>query len=137
MKMEQATMVRKDWSSVCDSVVREKPHFIKRTHDEMVLSSYATMLQILKNYNYTAESCKEKDGSVTLSLREMDLVVNGETIELAKREMGSAILEYAEEYYENFAMYSQAPNRKDHVPYVMKALLLNAADTIGEDVVIA
>ena len=67
----------------------------------------------------------------------MDLVVNGETIELAKREMGSAILEYAEEYYENFAMYSQAPNRKDHVPYVMKALLLNAADTIGEDVVIA
>ena len=137
MRVEQATVVRKEWSSVCDSVIRDKPQFIKRTRDEMVLSSYATMLALLNGYHFTASSCKEKDGSVSLSLNEIDLVVNGATIELAKREMGSAILEYAEEYYENYSLYSRAPNRKDHVPYVMKALLLQKSDAIGEEIVCA
>ena len=95
------------------------------------------MLALLNGYHFTASSCKEKDGSVSLSLNEIDLVVNGATIELAKREMGSAILEYAEEYYENYSLYSRAPNRKDHVPYVMKALLLQKSDAIGEEIVCA
>lgn len=34
MLMEQATTVRKEWSSVCDSVIHEKPKFIKRTRVE-------------------------------------------------------------------------------------------------------
>ena len=137
MKIEQATTVRKEWSSVCDSVVRERPCFIKRTHDKIVLSSYETMMQLLKDYRFSATKLVESDGSVSLALAEMDLVVNGETIEIAKREMGAAILEYAEEYYENYYEYTHAPNRKDHLPYVMKALLINEADTIGEELVCA
>ena len=35
MLMEQATNVRKQWSSVCDSVIHDKPKFIKRTRDKM------------------------------------------------------------------------------------------------------
>ena len=35
MLMEQATTVRKEWSAVCDSVIHEKPKFIKRTRDKM------------------------------------------------------------------------------------------------------
>ena len=137
MVVEQATAVRKEWSSVCDSVVREKPHFIKRTRDELVLTSYATMLSLLQGYHFTATECKESDGSVSLALHEIDLVVNGLTVELAKKEMGEAILEYAEEYYENFSLYSNTPNRKDHVPYVMKALLIRKSELIGEEIVCA
>ncbi len=137
MIVEQATAVRKEWSSVCDSVVREKPHFIKRTRDELVLSSFETMLSLLKGYHFTASKCKESDGSVSLALHEIDLVVNGTTIELARKQMGEAILEYAEEYYENYAAYSHAPNRKDHIPYVMKALLLQNSDIIGEEIICA
>ena len=37
MLMEQATTVRKEWSSVCDSVIHDKPKFIKRTRDKMWL----------------------------------------------------------------------------------------------------
>jgi hypothetical protein len=137
MVAEQATTVRKEWSSVCDSVVREKPRFIKRTHDEMVLSSYQTMLALLKDYHFSADRCDEEDGSVSLALKEIDLVVNAASVDKAKREMGAAILEYAEEYYEYYPSYSVAPNRKDHLPYVMKALLINNADTIGEGVICA
>lgn len=37
MLMEQATTVRKEWSAVCDSVIHNKPKFIKRSRDKMCL----------------------------------------------------------------------------------------------------
>jgi hypothetical protein len=103
----------------------------------MVLSSYQTMLALLKDYHFSADRCDEEDGSVSLALKEIDVVVNAASVDKSKREMGAAILEYAEEYYEYYPSYSVAPNRKDHLPYVMKALLINNADTIGEGVICA
>lgn len=35
MLMEQAATVRKEWSTVCDSVIHEKPKFIKPIRDKM------------------------------------------------------------------------------------------------------
>ena len=35
MLMEQATNVRKQWSTICDSVIHNKPKLIKRTRDKM------------------------------------------------------------------------------------------------------
>ncbi len=43
MLMEQATTVRKEWSAVCDSVIHNKPKFIKRTRDKMWFSNLETM----------------------------------------------------------------------------------------------
>lgn len=54
MLMKQATVVRKEWSAICDSVIHEKPKFIKRTRDKMLLSSLETMLEILASYKFTA-----------------------------------------------------------------------------------
>ena len=76
MLLEQATTVRKEWSSVCDSVIHNKPKFIKRTRDKMWLSNLETMEEILKAYRFTAEKFLEEDGSITLSLREIDLIEN-------------------------------------------------------------
>ncbi|MBR6770141.1 MAG: hypothetical protein IKM28_02670, partial [Lachnospiraceae bacterium] len=41
------------------------------------------------------------------------------------------ILEYAEEYYQNYDMYFHTPNRKGHVPYIFKALIMDAPEAIG------
>ena len=68
MLMEQATTVRKEWSAVCDSVIHEKPKFIKRTRDKMWFSSLDTMSEILAAYKFTADKYIEPDGSITLSL---------------------------------------------------------------------
>lgn len=54
MLMKQATVVRKEWSAICDSVIHEKPKFIKRTRDKMLLSSLETMSEILASYKFTA-----------------------------------------------------------------------------------
>ena len=47
MIMEQATTVRKEWSTVCDSVIHDKPKFIKRTRDKMWFSDLETMPEVL------------------------------------------------------------------------------------------
>ncbi len=127
--------VRKDWSGVLDCVVREKPVFIKRTRDRMVLCSTEMMEQIVGEVPFAAKSFIEDDGSVTLSLDALDIVSHGDTFESAKSELAKDIIEYAEEYYREFELYSRAPNRKNHIPYVIKALIAKSPKEL-EDAII-
>ena len=66
MLMEQATTVRKEWSAVCDSVIHNKPKFIKRTRDKMWFSNLETMSEILSAYQFTAKEYKEDDSHIDL-----------------------------------------------------------------------
>ena len=132
MLMEQATTVRKEWSAVCDSVIHEKPKFIKRTRDKMWFSSLETMSEILEAYHFTAMKYIENDGSVTLSLNEIDLVENGKNEQEARLNLAKAILEYSLDYYNEYEMYSHSPNRKKHIPYIFKALIIDNPEKIGE-----
>ncbi len=125
-----ATRVRSEWSSVVDSVIRDKPKFIRRTRDTMFLANVDMMESLLSEYRFTAEALPETDGSVTLTLREIDLAENGTDLEDAKRKLAQAILTYAEDYYNEYALWSSAPNRKPHIPYVIKALIIGDAEGI-------
>lgn len=132
MLMEQATDVRREWSSVCDSVIHEKPKFIKRTRDKLWFSSLETMKDILDVYKFTARKFVEDDGSVTLSLNEIDLVENGIDEETARMNLAQSIMEYSAEYYNDYEKYSHSPNRKSHIPYIFKALIIDDPKQIGE-----
>ena len=132
MLMEQATTVRKEWSAVCDSVIHEKPKFIKRTRDKMWFSNLETISEILEAYYFTATRYIEGDNSVTLSLNEIDLVENGKDDQEARLNMGRAILEYALDYYNDYEIYSHSPNRKKHIPYIFKALIIDNPEKIGD-----
>lgn len=134
MLMEKATDVRKEWSAVCDSVIHDKPKFIKRTRDKMWFSNLETMAEILKAYQFTAQRFVEEDGSITLSLNEIDLIENGIDETSAKQALGNSILDYAIEYYNDYAFYSRSPNRKGHVPYIFKALIMDNPKIIGESI---
>lgn len=132
MLMEKATTVRKEWSAVCDSVIHNKPKFIKRTRDKMWFSNLETMSEILEAYQFTAKKFIEEDDSVTLSLNEIDLVENGKDEQEARLNLANAILEYSMEYYNEYEMYSHSPNRKKHIPYIFKALIIDNSEKIGE-----
>jgi len=127
-----ATQVRNEWSAVVDSVIREKPRFIKRTRDRMLLSDLNVIEEMLSVYTFTAITYIEDDGSVTLALKEIDLAENGKDEQAAVNKMAQAILEYSEDYYREFTLWYSAPNRRQHLPYVMKALIINDTDKIGE-----
>lgn len=132
MVTEQATTVRKEWSTVCDSVIHQKPKFIKRTRDKMWFSSLETMLEILEAYKFTAKKYIEEDGSVTLSLNEIDLIENAADEKAARLELAKAILEYSFDYYNEYELYSHSPDRKCHIPYIFKALIIDNPEKIGD-----
>lgn len=134
MQNINATDIRKNWSTVCDSVARIRPSFIKRTHDNLILSSKDFMLQLLSSVKLDIAVYSENDGSYTVIAEDLDLAENIIDPDTAADVIAEAILDYAEEYYDEFALYSNAPNRKDHLPYVMKALLLGDVQKIKEDI---
>jgi hypothetical protein len=125
-----ATQVRSEWSAVVDTVVRDKPQFIKRTRDYMVLADLDLLLELLSAYMFNATIYEESDGSITISLDEIDLVENGTSKQDAINKLSSAILEYAIEYYNDFQYWSKG-NRSKHKPYIFKVLILNDIDKIG------
>ena len=132
MLVEQATTVRKEWSAVCDSVIHEKPKFIKRTRDKMWFSNLETISEILEVYHFTTLKYIEDDNTITLSLNEIDLIENGRNEQEARLNMGKAILDYALEYYNEYQMYSRSPNRKKHIPYIFKELIIDDPEKIGD-----
>jgi len=125
-----ATQVRNEWSAVVDAVIREKPQFIKRTRDFMFLTDVNLLWELLSAYTFHAAVFNENNGSITISLDEIDLVENGENEQEALRKLAAAILEYSEDYYNDYSYWSRG-NRKAHKPYVFKALILNDVNKIG------
>lgn len=117
-----STEVRKNWSEVIDTVVRKKPVFIKRNRDVLSFISLEQLDIILDFFRLTLTIYQEKDGSYSASLRELDLVANATTKNDVIEEMCDNLIEYAEEYMENFDMYYHSVNRKGHFPYVYKVI---------------
>lgn len=131
MDIVKATDVRKEWSATIDSVVRERPMFIKRTRDYVVMSDAGTIECLLEIYDFSAKRYTEEDGTVTLSLNELDLAENATDEKTAKYKLAESMIEYAKEYYEEFYLYSNSPNRKKHIPYVLRILMINDPVKIG------
>jgi len=130
MQILSATQVRNEWSEVIDSVIRDKPKFIKRTRDYLFLSDISILENILSAYVFHAEIIIEDDGSSTISLDEIDLVENAKDTQSAVHKMAEAILEYAEDYYGDFVYWARG-DRRAHLPYVLKALTQNDPIKIG------
>lgn len=77
---------------------------------------------------FTAKKFIENDCSVTLSLQEMDIIENAETETIAKIELANAILEYAADFFKDYAYWVVDKKRKKHIPYVLKVKDMNVAD---------
>jgi len=120
-----ATDVRKTFSLFIDRAVREKPVFIRRTRDTLILARLDFLSALVDNCVFTAERFVESDGSITLSLDQIDIVANAPTETEAITELANDLQEYAMDYYDHYSEWSVAPNRKSHLPYVIKLLITN------------
>jgi hypothetical protein len=120
-----ATDVRKDWGLFIDKVVHGKPGVVKRNRDYFLSISLKQVLRLLEVYRFKAIIMPEDDKSITLSLEEIDLVVNGSDLDTAKTKMVAELISYSQDYFNDFQLYFNAPNRKNHFPYVLKVSLLD------------
>lgn len=119
----KATDVRRDWGRFIDTVLHEKPKIVKRNRDSFLSMSIKHTKILLSNYSFKAQYMKEDDGTVTATLDNFDLVVN-EVDELsAKNALAKELIEYAQEYFNEFQLYSNSPNRQSHFPFVLTVLV--------------
>jgi uncharacterized protein YbcC (UPF0753/DUF2309 family) len=124
----KATDVRRNWSKFIDDIKWVKPAFIKRNRDIIAVLPFDLLEFILKEYKLTVKVAQEEDGSYTGIINEMDLMINTPDIESLKIEIAKELLEYSEEYMDEFRLYYNSPNRKNHFPYVYRTIL--ASDDI-------
>ena len=121
-QVKKSTDVRKNWSEFIDGVVREKPSMIKRNRDTLSVLSLEQLNYLLEGYHLTLKILSEDDGSYTGILEELDILANETSeIELVNTIIDD-LMEYANEYMDNFALYFNSPNRKKHFPYIYKVL---------------
>ena len=119
----KSTEVRKEWSRFIDNVTRDKPALVKRNRDLVAVLSVELLDSILSEYKLTVEVKKEKDGSYSGVFDEMDLMANARNIGSLEDKLVDELIEYSEEYMDEFKIHYYSPNRKKHFPYVYRISL--------------
>lgn len=129
--LESATEVRKDFSRFIDQVIHKGPAFVRRSRDEFAALSLDQLELLLAPYRFHLDHGREKDGSVSGGLREVDLVGNAASVETLKASLAQDLVDYAKEYRAHFELYYHAPNRRGHLPYVLRVLLQENAQAVA------
>lgn len=130
--VQDATSVRKTWGGFIDGVVhRGRPAVVKRNRDLLAAMSLDVLRQVLAVYTFTIHYRKEDDASYSGSLKEVDLVGNAPTAESLRYALAEELVEYAREYWQEFELYYNSPNRKVHLPYVLHVLIQESADDVA------
>lgn len=128
-----ATDVRKCFSETLDGAVYGKPQYIKRTRNHVIMISEDMLLSLLENAKLHVSVNKNEDGSFFVLCDEIeDIISTGGSAEEALTAFCEYVSDYANEYYENYDLYSRAPNRKPHLPYVMRILSSPTAENVKE-----
>lgn len=125
-----STTVRNHFSEFVDNVVRDKPQFMKRNRDLISFFSEEQLNSLLEKYQFHVKVEKDEDGSFNVMDEKFDLIGWGDTPEEALNDFAEQLIEYAQEYYEDFAMYFQSPNRRPHYPYILHVLSKNSVNEV-------
>lgn len=125
-----ATDVRKNWSQFNDDIVREGPRFVRRNRDEWAALSSVHLQAAFEHLPITAKVYLEGNGSITMSLDEVDIVENADSVEEALDLIADSLIDYAQEYMDSFSQYFNSPNRKHHLPFVLKVIAQPDYETV-------
>lgn len=126
-----ATDVRKEFSHFIDSVVHDKPQVVKRNRDMFWAISQEVATDLFAAYTFSLEFEQEDDGTFVGSLIPMqDIIGFGATYDDMIDDLAKQLVEYAKDYYDNFARYYHAPNRKAHLPFILNILTQENIDKV-------
>ncbi len=132
MQTINATHVRKDWGRFIDSVVRDKPKLIKRSRDLIFAINFDMLKEILLEDKLQITLMTEDDGSVTGVVEQLDITGNAADEDQLIKELADEVIAYAQDYYEEFSYWYSAPNRREHLPYVLAVLACEPDDVVKE-----
>lgn len=121
----QFTEARSQLSSLYDLVFNTyTPAIIKRKQSEEVAVMRVDLLKgLISNYDFDLDTVSESDGSITLSLDCVELYVNAGNLEQGLDELIEDLKSYASEFVQRSQLFFNAPNRREHFPYLLRILL--------------
>jgi predicted RNase H-like HicB family nuclease len=127
-----ATEVRANFGGFIDSIVREKPQAVKRNRDVIMAFSKEQMKELLSVYELSFEFEQDEDGRYAGSIEQIeDIVADGGSLEELRLELARQLVEYAIDYESNYSRYYNTPNRHNHAPYILRALLEDDIEAVS------
>ena len=125
------TEARNNFSSLYDQVFNTfKPAIINRKRLSKSCFCVLTSKNAFIMFSLNPEVITEDDNSVTLSLDQLEIYVNGNTLEEAIKILINDLKFYAQDYIQRSQLFLHAPNRRSHFPYVLRILLCNNDEEI-------
>lgn len=129
MKSINVTDARKDMSSFFDSVIHEKPLILKRRKYEAVLVEKSLMAMMLEYAKINVSSMQSENKWIYRAV-DLDIFGEGESKVDALASLCEALLNYANEVYDNFMFYYYGQNIKSKLPYIFNILLCESIDDV-------
>lgn len=126
---------RSNLTELIDGVQRLTPAVIKprkKSEEASVVLSRDLLRMILRESEHeslvTPRFITEPDHSVTVVLDPLDIAVNAEKREAAILQAAGEAMEYAKEYLdpENVSLYLRSPNRRSHLPTVIRIAICDS-----------
>lgn len=115
-----------------DAVQRHRPVRIDRgARESGVLLGDEEVLALVANRNFHPEVFQEGK-EVSIWLPEFALYGRGPSFAEAREDLLEEVREYVEEYLGEVELYSRAPNRTDHFPFVIRAWLADASGELAD-----
>lgn len=119
------TEARRSLTGVIDRVQNLIPVVIqprKQSEEPTFLFKKTVVQQLLSEYKYKVRLVDEEKGSYAYWLDTLDLYGYGETKEEALNSLVEDLVIYSQQYLQHPERYVSSPNRKDHLPYVLKVM---------------
>ena len=125
--------VRARWADVFRQAVNERhPVAIERAGSgQALLIGVDELERLIAGYDFNPEVFFEQD-AVSVWLPELQLYGRGRSFDEAQEDLLAEVRDYLDEYLSEAQLYLRAPNRGDQFPFVMKALVADAADRLSD-----
>jgi Antitoxin of toxin-antitoxin, RelE / RelB, TA system len=96
------------------------------THQSGVLFGTEEALALVANWEFHPEVYREEE-AVSIWLPEFALYGRGASFSRAREDLLDEVRNYVDEYLDEVELYSRAPNRAAHFPFVIRAWLADAS----------
>ncbi|HEX3012512.1 MAG TPA: hypothetical protein VHQ70_10900 [Syntrophomonadaceae bacterium] len=131
MQVLNASDVSSDFNGFIDKVVIEKPVVFKQNSNYIISMSREQVMSVFKDYIFSP-IFNEEDGIMTGTLKDFDLVVQGQSREEVITKLTVDLIDYTQDYFNDFQLYFNSPNRQKHFPYIIKVLLSDSFRQVEE-----
>lgn len=126
-----ATEVRREWGGYIDTIVREKPIFVKRSRDYFACMNIDTLRELTKNITFELEFDYEETGEAIATLKGYDFVSIGRTEEEAVRNLIGDFREYVKDYFDEIEVWSRDKHRAGQIVELLKVCVSTDEELIG------